>query len=258
MTDITVVMATWKQPEYLLQSMLSIVPQVPHPSELRIVSVLTHKGRLGDDETIDMLEDWFELFFPLTPGRMIWCNEREPNIWKQRQRGLNDTKTPYICFFDSDDVMLPGWLDKGLKVAEEISSRGKIPIVGPSYRMVDEKLRPIQDVIMPEFSMDKMMNGCIIPDFSITTTEALRSVGGFFDPDGFDPGHPYFGYSMWLRVLKKYGSKVEVKLLSDIGFLYRQHKKAMHHRFAKTKRKSQENVRRQREIARHYFSEGVR
>ncbi len=257
MADITVVMATYRQSEWLLQSMLSIVPQVKYPGELRIVSVLTHKGVKGDDETINLLEDWFMLFFNLTPGRMIWCNEREPDMWKQRQRGLNDTRTDYISFFDSDDVMLPGWLEKGLNVAKEISSRGKIPIVGPSYRMVDERLNPIQDVILPEFSMDRMMEGCVIPDFSITTTEALRSVGGFFDPDGFELEHPYNFFGAWLRILKKYGDKVEVKLLPDIGFLYRQHRKGLHNKI-QSKRNSERNVERQKEIARHYFPEGVR
>jgi hypothetical protein len=150
--------------------------------------------------------------------------------------------------------MLPGWLGKGLSVAKEITARGKTPIVGYSYRMVDEKLKPIQDVIMPEFSMDLMMNGCIIPDGSITTTEALRIVGGYFDPE-YDPGHPYYGFGMWLRVLKKYGSQVEVKLLPDIGVLYRQHKKAMHNRI-QSKRNSRKNVERQHEIAKHYFELG--
>jgi glycosyltransferase involved in cell wall biosynthesis len=178
----------------------------------------------------------------------------KPNLWVQRQKGLEAVETPYVCFFDSDDVMLPGWLEKGLNVAKEIVSRGKIPIVGPSYRMVDEKLKPLQDVILPEFTMDRMMHGSIIPDFSITTTEALRSVGGYFDPDGYDPKHPYYSYSMWLRVLKKYGGQVEVKLLPDTGFLYRQHRRSMHNYF-QSKRHSAENVRKAREVALHYFPE---
>jgi len=272
MTDISVVMATYRQAEYLEEAMDSIASQGVPNLKLILVPSIGPIGYGHDPKTFKLLKKIAARYWEIL--EVEW-HEGKPNLWLQRQWGLNRTRfkfekitingkeyhrtedqaNPYVSFFDSDDVMLPGWLDRGLKVAEEISSRGKIPIVGPSYRMVDEKLNPIQDVILPEFSMDLMMNGCIIPDFSITTTEALRGVGGFFDPDGFDPGHPYFGYSMWLRVLKKYGSKVEVKLLSDIGFLYRQHKKAMHHRFAKTKRKSQENVRRQREIARHYFPE---
>ena len=242
--QITVVMATYRQAKYLEESLKSLRSQFDDALNPRTILVAVSKDSASGGFHNDIAR--FAGSFITVP---------KPNLWNQRQTGLINVDTPYVTFFDSDDVMLPGWLDKGLKVAEEISSRGKIPIVGPSYRMVDEKLNPIQDVILPEFSMDKMMNGCIIPDFSITTTDALRSVGGFFDPDGYDPSSPYYCYSMWLRILKKYGDQVEVRLLPDIGFLYRQHKKAMHHRFAKTKRKSQENVRRQREIARHYFPE---
>ena len=289
MTDITVVMATYKQAKYLTESVRSVLLQSIHPS-LRVQSVQS------DTKTAKILRNIYV-------GDVEWIDfadqpSKVANMWKQRMNGLKNMGYPepkYICFFDSDDVMLPGWLDRGLKVAEEIKSRGKIPIVGPSYRMVDEKLRPLgstkpittvpakngwpdmdivpfgigksyaifpkalahypSDVILPEFSMDRMMEGCVIPDFSITTTEALRSVGGFFDPDGFDPGHPYFGFAMWLRLLKKYGNQVEVKLLPDIGFLYRQHRKGMHQRFAFTKKKSRQNVLRQQQIARHYFPE---
>ena len=279
MTDITVVMATYRQRKYLREALSSIAGEFPsQPFEgfnLRVVWVWKDMKNSNDvildwrQGTVGRASRWDSMSSAekdsLVDSQFQWIHSnsvQKPNLWRQRQEGLNRTydhycrpHDDYISFFDSDDVMLPGWLDRGLKVAEEISSRGKIPIVGYSYRMVDEKLRPIQDVILPEFSMDLMMNGCIIPDGSITTTEALRSVGGYFDPE-YDPGHPYYGYAMFLRLLKKYGNEVEVKLLPDIGVLYRQHKKAMHHRFAKTKKKSQENVRRQQEIAKHYFPEG--
>jgi glycosyltransferase involved in cell wall biosynthesis len=240
--EISVVMATYRQRRYLAQAVESIEAQNPNH---RLLIVGVH----GEEWLSYQLLDWLKPY----EERVLGFFNKEPNLWKQRQAGLDWAYTPYLCFFDSDDVMLPGWLEKGLKVAEEIKSRGKIPIVGPSYRMVDEKLFPVQDVILPEFSMDRMMEGCVIPDFSITTTEALRSVGGYFDPDGYDPGHPMYSYSMWLRLLRKYGDNVEVKLLPDIGFLYRQHHKSMHNRFNLTKKRSAENVRRAREVARHYF-----
>ena len=271
MTDISVVMATYRQAEYLEEAMDSIASQGVPNLKLILVPSIGPIGYGYDPKTFKLLKKIAARYWEIL--EVEW-HEGKPNLWLQRQWGLykgrfkfekitingkeyhrtEDQANPYVSFFDSDDVMLPGWLEKGLKVAEEITSRGNIPIVGPSYRMVDEKLRPIQDVILPDFTMKAMMNGCIIPDFSITTTEALRSVGGLFDPDGYDPGHPYFCYATWLRLLKKYGSQVEVKLLPDIGFLYRQHRKGSHNRF-QSKRHSAENVRRAREVARHYFPE---
>ncbi len=255
--EISVVMATYRQSEWLLQSMLSIVPQVKYPGELRVVAVLTHKDVKGDDETVSMLEDWFDLFFNLTPGRAIYCFEREPNLWKQRQRGLNDTKNPYVCFFDSDDVMLLGWLERGMSVAKEITARGKIPIVGPSYRMVDEKLRPMQDVILPEFTLNGMKDSCIIPDFSITRTENLKEafeIGCKVAREKFTP--QYSMLCSWWEMLTRFDC--EVRLLPDIGFLYRQHHKAMHNRFKRSKRASRKNVEMVHRIARNYFPTGGR
>jgi glycosyltransferase involved in cell wall biosynthesis len=243
--EITVVMATYRQRKYLPKAVESILA---HPNVRYLIIVVPSEDKKSLDLAGKLMIEEGQL-------RIVPTEIKERGMWVQRQWGIDHNPEDYISFFDSDDVMLPGWLEKGLKVAEEIKSRGKIPIVGPRYRMVDEKLFPIQDVILPEFSMGRMMNGSIIPDFSITTTEALRSVGGLFDPDGYDPGHPMYSYSMWLRLLRKYGDNVEVKLLPDMGFLYRQHHKSMHNRFNLTKKKSQENVRRAREVALHYFPE---
>jgi len=259
--ELTVVMATYKQRKYLATAIRSIQSQLMS-NEVRMVLV----GVSGDG-------GWQSGVFHLPEipfvGQFIFM--ATPDLWKQRQSGLDLVQTPYVSFFDSDDVMLPGWLDRGLKVAEEISSRGKIPIVGPSYRMVDEKLRPIYwtkqtkeyfemsgpDIILPEFSMDRMMNGCIIPDFSITKTENLRiafEAGCKVARELFAP--QYSCYCTWLEMLKRFDC--EVKLLPEIGFLYRQHHGGMHNRFKRSKRASRRNVETIRKIASHYFPEGVR
>ena len=272
--EITVVMATYRHKKFLIEAIESIRKQ---SVDARIEVVWVWKDmknskdvlldyRIGNTLQWDMMSQADRQY--RTESYMEWLGDtyvQKPDMWEQRQHGLErawehichpEGSVQYVCFFDSDDVMQPGWLEKGLAVAEEITSRGKIPIVGPSYRMVDEKLNPLQEVILPEFSMDKMLEGCIIPDFSITTAEALRSVGGFFDPD-YPINKTYNFYATWLRMLKKYGDKLEVKLLPDIGFLYRQHKKNLHHK-VQSKRNSQRNVDMQKEIARHYFPEAGR
>ncbi len=246
MAEITVVMATYRQRRYLAQSVESIEAQNPNH---RLLIVGVH----GEEWLSYQLLDWLKPY----EERVLGFFNKEPNLWKQRQAGLDWAYTPYLCFFDSDDVMLPGWLEKGLSVAKEISSRGKIPIVGPSYRMVDEKLFPIQDVVLPEFSMDKMMESCIIPDFSITRTENLRvafEAGCKVAREQFTP--QYSMYCTWLEMLKRFDC--EVRLLPDIGFLYRQHKGGMHNRFKRSKRASRKNVEMVHRIARNYFPTGGR
>jgi hypothetical protein len=274
MTDITVVMATYKQAKYLEEAMDSIASQGVPNLKLILVPSIGPIGYGHDPKTFKLLKKIAARYWEIL--EVEW-HEGKPNLWLQRQWGLNKTRfkfekitingkeyhrtedqaNPYVSFFDSDDVMLPGWLEKGLKVAEEISSRGNIPIVGPSYRMVDEKLNPIQDVILPDFTMKAMMNGCIIPDFSITKTENLRiafEAGCKVARELFAP--QYSCYCTWLEMLKRFDC--EVKLLPEIGFLYRQHHGGMHNRFKRSKRASRRNVETIRKIARHYFPEGVR
>ena len=241
MAELTVVMATYRQGRYIREAYDSIDRQ-------SVDKILKIVGIVGDRKSgikeLSIPNDRFQAY----------PTDKMPNMWEQRQLGLIATDTPYVSFFDSDDVMLPGWLEKGLSVAKEIASRGKVPIVGPSYRMVDEKLFPIQDVILPDFSMDKMMEGSIIPDFSITRTENLRvafEAGCKVAREQFTP--QYSCYCSWLELLKRFDC--EVKLLPDIGFLYRQHKRGMHNRFKRSKRASRKNVEMVHRIAKHYFPE---
>lgn len=246
--SLTVVMATWKQSEWIGQAIESLFAQGDVMKELVIAPVK------GDHKTVGVVLPYYRTH----KHRMFTgATVDTPNLWKQRQTGLgwalgDPYPTPYLCFFDSDDVMLPGWLDRGLKVAKEISSRGKIPIVGPSYRMVDEKLKPLQDVILPEFSMEQMMGGSIIPDFSITTTENLKiafEAGCKMAKDNYTP--QYSMYCTWLEMLTRFDC--EVKLLPEIGFLYRQHKGGMHNSFKSSKRASKANTEMVHKIARNYF-----
>ena len=242
---ITVVMATYRQTQYLPQAILSIIGQ-SEPCKLIVVHVKVEK------ETDELLTELYVKWN--LKDKYQGTTVDIADMWVQRQVGLDLVDTPYVCFFDSDDFMMPGWLKNVWRAEETVERFGRVPIIGPSYQMTDENLVPMQEVILPDFTMDKMMQGCIIPDFSITTAEALRGVGGFFDQD-YPIKKTYNFYATWLRMLKQYGDKLEVKLLPDIGFLYRQHKKNLHHK-VQSKRNSRRNVEMQRMIARHYFPEG--
>ena len=258
--EITVVMATYRQTEYLPQAMLSVLGQ---SEPCKLVVVHAREDKQTDELLTELYSKW------QLQGRYQGTTTEIADMWVQRQAGLDLVETPYVCFFDSDDYMMPGWLEKALSIAvgihlnKKIVSDGrktytqfsppfnKVPIIGPSYQMTDESLRPIQEVELPSFTMGKMLKGCIIPDFSITTAEALRSVGGFFDPD-YPIKKTYNFYATWLRMLKNLNCEVELR--PDIGFLYRQHKKNLHHK-VQSKRNSRRNVEMQRMIARHYFPE---
>ena len=49
--------------------------------------------------------------------------------------------------------------------------------------MTDENLKPTQTVILPEFSMEKMLESCIIPEYSVMPIGPMLEVGGFYPKD---------------------------------------------------------------------------
>lgn len=275
--EISVLMATYKQGKYILPAIHSIKNQWPFAPRIQMFISWVKKDRKNAGDKfydIDLKIDkhgnspQWEIMGQAekqyhVERRMEWLHERyvdKPDVWRQKQASLemveyclgpNDDRL--VCRFDSDDVMAQGWFEKALPMAREIQARGKVPVIGPSYVMTDEHLTPIQTVKLPEFSMAKMLEGCIIPEYSITTLGPLLKAGGYFSKD-YPEGVPdrYRWYALMLRVLRD--NDCEVKLLPDIGFLYRQHKGQAHSRFT-SKLRSKRNVEYQKIVAKHYFPE---
>lgn len=244
--DICVMMPTFGQSEYLEDAIKSVMSQ----GRMTKVYLVWVEGDAETEDRINFLkgESWF-----------IESTVSHPNVWVQKQEALRLTGTQLdppdlnqlVCRFDSDDIMMTGWLEKAIPIAREIQSRGKVPIIGPSYTITDKNLKPTQKVVLPEFTMKAMLEGCIIPEYSIMPIGPLLEVGGFFDPDWQVP-YRYNWYATMLRILKRYDC--EVRLLPDIGFLYRQHRGQEHTRFT-SRWGSRKNVDNLKLVSKHYFPE---
>ena len=261
---ISVMMATYEQSEYLMDAINSIMSQSVRPK--LFVSFVTYDRRTA--RAILGSEYNENIHYSGCQHADVWkqaqdalcCLESEAKSYRLEVDGvtyfgIGPFKDGFTCRFDSDDIMVPGWLEKAVPIANKILSRGKVPIVCPSFRMVDKDLKPISDVILPEFSMDRMLEGSIIPEYAITTIGALRGVGGYFPDDYPDVPDRYRWYAMMLRVLK--ANDCEVVQLPDIGFLYRQHKGQDHAKYS-SKWRSRRNVKMLKLVAEHYFPKGGR
>jgi len=241
----SVAMATYNHAEYINEAIKSI----PSFAQVHVTASLV------DRDTKRILLDYDDSL--ISKSFVL-----KPDVWEQKQRGLESIwgqlepkdRNHLICRLDSDDTYIDGWLEKAIPIAKEILKKGKVPIIGPSYTMTDEYLNPINDVVLPEFAMDEMLKGCIIPEYSLMPIGPVMDVGGYFDPDWAVP-YRYNFYAMMLRLLKWFDC--EVVLLKDIGFLYRQHEGQEHKRF-NSLLGSRKNVWMQRKVARHYFPEGYK
>ena len=277
--DICVMMATYKQRKYLMSAIDSIRNQWPFTPRIQMfLSWVWGDMKNSKDVLLDLdlhvhgyagrFSDWERMSQPEKDQhvriRSEWmhdCPVEKPGVWTQKQDALKQVNDHFhpdpnrlVCFFDSDDIMIQDWFAKAIPVAQEIISKGKVPIVCPSFRLVDENLNPISDTILPEFSMARMLESCIIPEFAITTIGAMNSVGGFFDP-AWDVPSRYKWYAMMLRMLKT--NDCEVVQLPDIGFLYRQHKGQDHAKYS-SKWRSRRNVKMLKLVSEHYFPKGGR
>jgi glycosyltransferase involved in cell wall biosynthesis len=254
--EISVMMPTYKQSKYLQGAINSVL--LNDGADLFISAVRS------DYKTIRLLQTYDPRI------KLKWAYR--PHVWEQKELLLSGVEYharrytldedgvhylghgPFrerlVCRFDSDDIMAPSWLAKAIPIAKEIQSRGKVPIIGPSYIMTDEHLKPTQTVILPEFSMVKMLESCIIPEYSVMPIGPMLEVGGFY-PKDYPEGVPdrYRWYAMMLRILKKYDC--EVRLLPDIGFYYRQHRGQAHTKFT-SNRRSKRNVEMIQKVAKHY------
>jgi glycosyltransferase involved in cell wall biosynthesis len=247
--EICVMMPTFGQSEYLGRAIRSLMAS-QIPTGMFIVYVDS------DSATKDELEGF---------NGQSWLQTHavaSPNVWMQKHDALRlagthldpPDRNQLVCRFDSDDIMAQGWLEKAIPIAREIQSRGKVPIIGPSYVMTDESLKPTQKVILPEFSLKEMLESCIIPEYSIMPIGPMLEVGGFYPSDyPKDVPDRYRWYAMMLKILKGYDC--EVRLLPDIGFYYRQHRGQEHNRFI-SKWRSKKNVQMIQKVSKHYFPEG--
>lgn len=104
---ISVIVPVYNRRNLVTRCLDSILAQTYRPISLIVVD----NG--SDDDTAEVVSKWItrnssENF----KATLLFENKR--GACAARNRGLAEVKTPLVCFFDSDDVMLPNLLEKAL------------------------------------------------------------------------------------------------------------------------------------------------
>lgn len=118
--QITVVVPVRNRADIVGRTLDSIASQSHRPLSV----VLVDNG--STDETFDVLRTWKEAN-SAADFQVTLLEETQPGACKARNTGLAAVNTPYVMFFDSDDVMSPQHVERAVKT---ISQNPDADIVG--------------------------------------------------------------------------------------------------------------------------------
>ena len=134
----------------------------------------------------------------LADERVVYVtNEKNMGAAMSRNRAMEMARGKYIAFLDSDDIWLPGKLERQLDILEESGSvlcctaRALMTPEG----IDDGRVLPVAEVITYK---DLLRHHSIACSSVVICTEAAREF-----PMGHEDSHE--DYIMWLQVLRKYG-----------------------------------------------------
>lgn len=152
----------------------SVAAQTARP--LRLILVDNN----STDDTAEVLRSWKESH-ATADFQVDIVMEKQPGAAAARNAGLAKVTAPWVMFFDSDDLMRPGHVERALKVADD-NPDADIVVWDFLFHSADgrEHRRPF-------IMSDKLYNNIMHSSFStvryMARTELVRRVGGWL-PDG--------------------------------------------------------------------------
>lgn len=111
-SQITIVMPVRNRAGVVMRTLESIAAQTWRSLSV----VLVDNG--STDETVEVLRAW-KATHETAGLEVTLLEEPMPGACRARNRGLTAVKTPYVMFFDSDDVMSPTHVERAVKCLKE-------------------------------------------------------------------------------------------------------------------------------------------
>jgi glycosyltransferase involved in cell wall biosynthesis len=201
---VSVIMPTYKQPQYLPTSVLGVMTQTYLNLELIVVPVV------DDEQTMGGLKELQHMF----PAFIVAASDRA-SIVHQINVGLGKAHGTYVTLIASDDFMLPG------KIADEVNvahMRNAL-LVYSLFFYGDDNLTITGGVTtqsVPVFSYDTLICRNYITDNALVH----RSMYDEFGP--FDESLEILAvYDKWLHIAEKHPTHIVRNPVPT--FIYRQH-----------------------------------
>lgn len=133
------------------------------------------------------------------------------NLVETASRALNEIQCDYVFRLDGDDILKSNAIELYRDV---INNHNELALIIPSYKLISHNC-----VLLGKVDKNLDANMPMLPPHGAVTLvnrKAFLALGGYYS--GFDKQD---GYMLWLRFYK---AGLETKVITDILFLYRQHR----------------------------------
>ncbi|MBD5204158.1 MAG: glycosyltransferase family 2 protein [Bacteroidales bacterium] len=111
METLSVIIPVYNRASLICRTLDSVAAQTVLPQRLIVVD------NDSSDTTRSVVEQWIESHRHLSGMRVDLLSERRPGAASARNRGLEEADTDWVLFFDSDDEMHPGHIERAMSTA---------------------------------------------------------------------------------------------------------------------------------------------
>lgn len=207
MAEISIVIPSFNQGEYLEDSIESCYNQSYSPLEILVID----DGSSDNSLEIAQRYEFKEFLGVESPVRVISTNNR--GLPSARNTGIMNAKGDYVQFLDADDMLMENAL---ARINQEIMQTNA-DIVAPSFKEFGKSDR---DVILGGFTMDDLKLANRLGYFSCVRKSALLEVGGFSPKMKWG----WEDWDLWFDLFKR-GKTIAV--IQEILIMYRVKEKSM-------------------------------
>ena len=196
---ITVAVPSYNQGRYLEDALASIFDQqVP-------VEVFVADGGSSDD-SVPIIEKY-------APRLAGWRSRPDKGQSAAINESIAKGSAPYVCWLNSDDLLLPGGLDK---LAQALDVDERCPVAyGRAWNLVERTQRKSPVWVEP-FRVERMALRCIVSQpATLIRRSAWEAVGGLDETL-----HMAMDYDLWWRLYRNFG---ELRFVDHFVAVNREH-----------------------------------
>lgn len=178
---LSIVIPVFNRSKIVGATLASIAQQSYRPFNLILVD------NASTDNTREVLADWKNSVEKSPQGKGInitITDCKKPGAAAARNVGLQLVNTPWIMYFDSDDIMSPNHIELAIK---DIKNNPDADIIGWNTNIVDnkDKLLRISPFYSKNYQWHNLFNGCLSTLHYCTRTELIRQAGGWNEDVGY-------------------------------------------------------------------------
>jgi glycosyltransferase involved in cell wall biosynthesis len=181
---LSVIIASYNHQDYIAETLRSLEQQTYQDFEIIIVD----DG--STDKTVEVAKN--------AQSRAQIYTQKNQGVVAARNRGVSMAKGKYICFVDSDDVVLPERFEKQVAILDSNNELGLVfadALIIDSHGAEIGKFSDVYPIVPGDVAQMLAMHYCFAPMITVMVrADVLRKTGPFEKPG------PISDYMKWIEV----------------------------------------------------------